>query len=192
MRYQDTTADDRCRPIRRTFRYKSAEPSDLSANECTNWRSKPTVCTLPLLKLSAQYVEQGLCDGPVSVRPSVRPIDQQQQRRPAGLLLSAGVCSRYRPTAAGAVLQARRRPAANAVSVMLRDDGGGCTQRLVLKSETVTRQWWIIRRVDSRRRLGRSSANRSVGELIRLYSSGQVGTPWRWHSPQPAVHQWRF
>jgi len=50
--------------------------------------------------------------GRPSVRPSVRPIDRQQQRRPAGLLLSAGgVCSRYRPIActlaAGAQQQMR-------------------------------------------------------------------------------------
>ena len=50
--------------------------------------------------------------GRPSVRPSVRPIDRQQQRRPASLLLSAGgVCSRYRPIActfaAGAQQQMR-------------------------------------------------------------------------------------
>jgi len=33
--------------------------------------------------------EQGLCDGRVSVRPSVCHIDRQQQWRPAGLPLSA-------------------------------------------------------------------------------------------------------
>ena len=42
-----------------------------------------------LLTLPAQYVEQGLCNGRASVRPSVRPIDRQQQRWPAALLLSA-------------------------------------------------------------------------------------------------------
>ena len=38
-----------------------------------------------LLTLPAHYVEQGLCNG----RASVRPIDRQQQRWPAALLLSA-------------------------------------------------------------------------------------------------------
>ena len=59
-------------------------------------------------------------DGRPSVRPSVRPIDQQQQRRPAGLLLSAGgVCSRYRPIACTL--------AANAPSVTFRVEGRGST-----------------------------------------------------------------
>ena len=39
-----------------------------------------------LLTLSAL---RGLCNGRVSVRPSVCPVDRQQQRRAAGLLLSA-------------------------------------------------------------------------------------------------------
>ena len=38
--------------------------------------------------------------------PSVCPIDRQQQRQPAGLLLSIGVCSRYWSLAVGAMLQA--------------------------------------------------------------------------------------
>jgi len=37
-------------------------------------------------------------------RLSVCPVDRQQRRRPAGLLLSAGVCSVYPLTAAGAML----------------------------------------------------------------------------------------
>ena len=49
------------------------------------------------------YAQQGLRNGRVSVRPSVRPsvcpVDRQQQRRAAGLLLSAGACSRYRSMA---------------------------------------------------------------------------------------------
>ena len=66
---------------------------------------------------------------------SVCPIDRQQQRRPAGLLLSAcrqiisiASCGRR---AAGAVLQApccgRRRSAANAGSIVLTADDGGST-----------------------------------------------------------------
>jgi len=56
-----------------------------------------------------------------SVRVCVCPIDRQR-RRPAGLLLSAGVCSRYRWYAYS------RRSAVNAGSVMLRADGRGSTQ----------------------------------------------------------------
>jgi len=65
---------------------------------------------------------------------SVCPIDRQQQRRPAGLLLSAcrqkiSIASCVR--GAGAVLQApccgRRRSAANAGSIVLTADDGGST-----------------------------------------------------------------
>jgi len=65
---------------------------------------------------------------------SVCPIDRQQQRRPAGLLLSAcrqiiSIASCVRR--AGAVLQApccrRRRSAANAGSIVLTADDGGST-----------------------------------------------------------------
>jgi len=62
-----------------------------------------------------------------SVRPSVCPIDRQQQRRAAGLLLSAvrrGDIDRQRrtpaPSSNGA---AARRSAANADSVMLTAEG---------------------------------------------------------------------
>jgi len=49
----------------------------------------------------------GLCNGRVSVCPSVCPsMDISYSRRAAGLLLSAGVCGRYQIIAAGAVLQA--------------------------------------------------------------------------------------
>ena len=48
----------------------------------------------------AQYASQ---NGRLVVRPSVCPVDQQQQRRrPAGLLLRSGAGSRYRSIAAGA------------------------------------------------------------------------------------------
>ena len=62
----------------------------------------------------------------------VCPIDRQQQRRPVGLLLSAGVYSRYRSIAAGTVLQA---PALSSKwgSVILRADGGGSTQTCLPK-----------------------------------------------------------
>ena len=55
------------------------------------------------------YTEQGLCNGPVSVHPSVCPVDRQQQRRAAGLLLSAGTCSRYRSIVACAGAQQQMR-----------------------------------------------------------------------------------
>jgi len=42
-----------------------------------------------LLALRAWYVEQGRCNGRVSVRPSVCPVIQLQRWRAAGLLLSA-------------------------------------------------------------------------------------------------------
>jgi len=51
--------------------------------------------------LPAQYAEQGLCNGRVSVRPSVCPVDRQQQRRAAGLLMSVGI--RYQSIATDAV-----------------------------------------------------------------------------------------
>ena len=55
-------------------------------------------------------------------RPSVCPVDRQQQRRPpAGLLLSAGVSNRY-----------YRPSAANAGSVMSRTDGGVSKHDLLL------------------------------------------------------------
>jgi len=44
--------------------------------------------------------------GRPSVCPSVCPIHRQKQLRPAGLLLSAVVCSGYRSITAGAVIQA--------------------------------------------------------------------------------------
>ena len=46
---------------------------------------------------SSVYVTNG--------HPSVCHIDLLQHRQPAGLLLSADVCSRYRSTAGSAVLQ---------------------------------------------------------------------------------------
>jgi len=57
------------------------------------------------------YTAQGLCNGPVSVHPSVCPVDRQQQRRAAGLLLSAGTCSRYRSIVACAGAQQQMRAA---------------------------------------------------------------------------------
>jgi len=46
-------------------------------------------CFVLLSILLAQYVEPSLCNG----RLSACSIDRQQQRRPAGLLLSDSVCS---------------------------------------------------------------------------------------------------
>jgi len=66
-----------------------------------------------------------------SVSPSVCPVDRQQQRHAASLLLSAGA---GRSIAVGTVYQSsidiscrRPRSAANAGSVMLRADGRGST-----------------------------------------------------------------
>ena len=53
--------------------------------------------------VAAQYVLQRLSNVPESVRPSVRHIIPPQQRRAAGLLLSAV----HRSTAAGAQQQTR-------------------------------------------------------------------------------------
>jgi len=43
----------------------------------------------------------------MSVRPYVCPVDRQQQRRPAGLLLRSGAGSRYRSVAAAAAAAVR-------------------------------------------------------------------------------------
>jgi len=63
-----------------------------------------------------------------SVCPSVFLVDRQQQRRAAGLLLSAlQAGDRYRSTAAGALrapCSRHRRSAVNAGSVTLTADGG--------------------------------------------------------------------
>ena len=71
-----------------------------------------------LLTLLEKYAAQGLCNGPVSVRLSVRlsaclSLDRKQQRRAAGLLLSALRASRtgYRSIAAGAEGQQQMRAA---------------------------------------------------------------------------------
>jgi len=66
-------------------------------------------------------------------RPSVCPVDRQQQWRPAGLLLSAlwtGDIDRQHQLRAPCCR--RRCTAANAGSVMLRADGGGSTQTWIL------------------------------------------------------------
>ena len=62
------------------------------------------------------------------VRLSVCPVDRQQQRRAAGLLLSAVACSRCRSTAG----TRRTRSAANAGSVVSRAEERGSTQTYVL------------------------------------------------------------
>ena len=75
-------------PLTKTFRRARTTPllTDISTG-LLFCRSSPVLLTL------AASAAQGLCIGRVSVRPSVRPsvctIDQQQQRRPAGLLLGA-------------------------------------------------------------------------------------------------------
>ena len=67
------------------------------------------------------YVRAGCASVRPSVRPSVCPVDQQQQRRSAGLLLSA--------LRVGDIDQQLRAPrsAGNVDSVTLRADGGGST-----------------------------------------------------------------
>jgi len=48
------------------------------------------MCSMYISVIDADaYAEHGLCNGRVSVRPSVCPIDRQLQRRAVGLLLSA-------------------------------------------------------------------------------------------------------
>jgi len=72
-----------------------------------------------------------LCNGRASIRLSVcLPHRCQQQRRPAGLLLSAGVCTRYRSVAA-------RAPCCrhHAGSVVSRTDGGGSAQTCFTRPE---------------------------------------------------------
>ena len=80
--------------------------------------------------LPALRAEHGLRNGPVSVRPSVRPsvcpVDRQQQRRAAGLLLSA-LCSPRTSCCR------RPRSTANAGSVMLRAEDRGSTQTCLIK-----------------------------------------------------------
>ena len=116
------------------------------------WHMK--LSTLPLLTQVAYYAEQGLCNGRASVRPSVCPIDRQQQRWPEGLLQSAlraeDVDRQLPPPAPRtscrcAQLQwrrsRRRRSAANASSVMLTADWQGWTQTcLILLDWAITYQ----------------------------------------------------
>jgi len=65
----------------------------------TNWRHWHPVYSQAVTHLVQYAVTQASWNGrDSSVRPSVCPVDRQQQRRPAGLLLSAG--SRYRSIAA--------------------------------------------------------------------------------------------
>jgi len=74
---------------------------------------------------------RSLCNGRASIRLSVcLPHRCQQQRRPAGLLLSAGVCTRYRSVAA-------RAPCCrhHAGSVVSRTDGGGSAQTCFTRPE---------------------------------------------------------
>jgi len=80
-----------------------------------------SLCSKPLLNIRSTLTRRGSFNYRTSIHCSVClvcPINRQQQRRPAGLLLSASVCSRHR-----SILRARcyrrRRSAANAASVML-------------------------------------------------------------------------
>ena len=66
-----------------------------------------------------------LCSGRESVRWSV---PSTAATAAGGFAAERRRLSRCRPTAAGTVLQARRRSAATAGSVVLRDDGRGSTQ----------------------------------------------------------------
>ena len=76
---------------------------------------------LYLLTLPAEYAEQGLGNGRVStVRRSVCPVDRQEQRCAAGLLLSAGARIKYRSMAAGAEYQLL------SISIRCRRQSCGC------------------------------------------------------------------
>ena len=69
----------------------------------TNWRHCYPMYSQAVTHLVQYAVTQASWNGrDSSVRPSVCPVDRQQQRRPAGLLLSSGACSRYRSVAAAA------------------------------------------------------------------------------------------
>ena len=93
------------------------------------------------LTLLVWYAERGLSNGRVSVRcSSVCPIDwQQQRRRPAGLLLSAGACSRYRSIAGTPA--ARAHAATNAGSVMMWPEERGWTQDSYVTFHEVGCMW---------------------------------------------------
>ena len=66
-----------------------------------------------------------LCSGRESVR---RSVPSTAATAAGGFAAERRRLSRCRPTAAGTVLQVRRRSSATAGSVVLRDDGGGSTQ----------------------------------------------------------------
>jgi len=99
----------------------------------THTHTRSSLAIVVSLMPHAQYAKHGLC---VTVgRPSVclsvcLPHRCQQQRRPAGLLLSAGVCTRYRSVAA-------RAPCCrhHAGSVVSRTDGGGSAQTCFTRPE---------------------------------------------------------
>jgi len=85
----------------------------------------------------------GLCNGvcpsvcpSISVCLSVCPVDRQQQRRAAGLLLSSGECSRYRSLAAGA-------QAAVAGGVMTRTEVRGSIPRRLAKDRVSMVGLWL-------------------------------------------------
>jgi len=80
-----------------------------------------SLCSKPLLHIRSTLARRGSFNYRTSIHCSVClvcPINRQQRRRPAGLLLSASVCSRHR-----SILRAwcfrRQRSTANAGSVML-------------------------------------------------------------------------
>jgi len=124
--------------------------NDITSTNTTSTLIPPSrqqlACMLPiLLTLPAQYAQQGICSGRVSVCPSVClficPVDRQQGRRAAGLLLSAGAVSGYRSTDAGAayllsidICCRRSCSAANAGSVMLTAEGED-QHRLVIQHD---------------------------------------------------------
>ena len=106
----------------------------IARRKCPSKTRARFFCRVPLYtyllahSLTLPYMVQsmhGLCNGRVPVRRSVCPVDRQQQRRAAGLLLSSGACSRYRSIAASA-------RAAAAGSVMLRAEVRGSTPTCLL------------------------------------------------------------
>jgi len=76
----------------------------------------------------------------LSFRPSVCPVDRQQQRHAAGLLLNASTCSGHRST----LQLRRRRSAADAGSVMPRAEDEDRHRRVKGGSATGERQPRVV------------------------------------------------
>jgi len=125
---------------------------------------------------SSVYATVGCPSIHPSVCPPVCPIDQQYQRRPVSFLLSALQLSIDidRSIAAGAVLQARRRSAANAGSVMLTADEGGAIQTCIFGDDGKIRSrrldYWDMKEGESKR-LGAVEIKAALSS-VRVYFTG--------------------